>query len=97
MSALKEIDVRIYLGKHNVLLSEERYKELKEREKLLTLDFHYAARENYTLADSRFAVFWNGEKIKDITPKNYDQIKESFQVKPIAGKNTLEFKGLGER
>lgn len=42
-------------------------------------------------------MFWNGEKIKDITPKNYDQIKESFEVKPIAGKNTLEFKGLGER
>jgi hypothetical protein len=60
-----------------------------------TLKFDYAARNGVAFGSNSFTVSWNGQKILNHYPENYEIQAFSFNVEGHSGENTLSFAGTG--
>jgi hypothetical protein len=63
--------------------------------KKFTLTLRYAAREGVAFSSNAFAVKWNGLRVAEYWPTDYEINTICLTVNAKAGDNTIGFAGLG--
>jgi hypothetical protein len=59
------------------------------------LEFDHASRNGVRQDSNRFAVSFNGERVKDWNPTDYNIHHEKFELYAREGKNSINFIGTG--
>jgi hypothetical protein len=79
-------------GAHGKPHSFKKYPPLTNK---FTLEFDHASREGVPQTSNKFVVQFNGKKLKEFLPTDYNIHHEVFKVTSCVGKNSLHFIGTG--
>jgi hypothetical protein len=65
--------------------------QTKGSPKTFTLEFDHAARNGISFGSNSFAVEFNGIRLKEWKPTDYNFYHETFTVNAYPGKNVIKF------